>query len=543
MRFDSVAIITDPDENETSEAAAMKAPVGVKVLKPNLGNGFDANKAAQMGKIVPFMNDLQEVERPNLESKPAPKPDTKPVAFPADCFPFSLRKVAKEIRRIVQAPEALVYVSTLAAATATVQGLADIHIDGRRIAVCLDIVLNGQSGERKSAVDKLTQRPLNEVNQERYARFCDKQQRAEAIEEKKKKGPKPGFPSRVMGEGTVEGMMRLFAEGSADLLWSSDEAGAFFGGYSFGDDRQIRTAAAFSRIWDGSPIQKSTAGGGTITLYNRRLTLNLAVQPVILRDVIGNEFFFGQGLGNRILFCDPGSTIGNRPYNNENVAQAPPYQAYCKRVKEITELYLDELDNRRADYETRIEKGVESEDGWRPGECLLHRIELSPDAKQAYIDFYNEIEGRSKQGEDLREHSGYAAKIAEQAVRIAGVFWVFESYGKGDTWRTIPEESMQAGIRLARYFLDELLRLREQSIVDERIEQANILKGWLREHNKGGLVYSGFIRQYGPTFVRRSGKNLEELMAELVENGSMEVEQKTVIDGSMRSKVWRVIKK
>jgi hypothetical protein len=477
---------------------------------------------------------------PAPEAKPAPK--EKPATFPADCFPLSLRKVAKEIRRIVQAPEALVYVSTLAAATATVQGLANVHIDGRLIAVCLDIVLNGQSGERKSAVDKIIQRPLNEVNQDRYNRFFDEQQRDDATEDKKKKSPKPGFPSRVMGEGTVEGMMRLFAEGSADLLWSSDEAGAFFGGYSFGDDRQTRTAAAFSRIWDGSPIQKSTGGGGTITLYNRRLTLNLAVQPVILRSVIGNEFFFGQGLGNRILFCDPGSTIGSRRYNNEDVTKTAAYQSYCQRVKEISQLYLDELDIRRADYETRMEAGAEPESEWRPGECLLHRIELSPDAKQAYIDFYNEIEGRSKQGEDLRDHSGYAAKLAEQAVRIAGVFWMFESYGKGDTWRTIPKESMQDGIRLAQYFLNELLRLREQSIVDERVEQANILQDWIAKNNKGGLIYSVFIRQRGPAFVRKSKKNFEELMAELVEDGFLKESPNTEIDGSVRKRAWAIIK-
>ena len=88
-------------------------------------------------------------EPPRPLRRPIPAPDP----YPIDAL-GGLAAVVKKLHATIQAPQALCGQSVLAATTLAVQAYADIHIDGRVMPVSAYFLTVGESGERKSAVDR-----------------------------------------------------------------------------------------------------------------------------------------------------------------------------------------------------------------------------------------------------------------------------------------------------------------------------------------------------------------------------------------------------
>lgn len=84
-----------------------------------------------------------------------------PEPFPLEALGV-LTPVVRETLRIVQAPDALVAGSFLAAAAYAAQGLANLMVDGRIYPLSLFLLTIAESGERKSATDEIATRPIRE---------------------------------------------------------------------------------------------------------------------------------------------------------------------------------------------------------------------------------------------------------------------------------------------------------------------------------------------------------------------------------------------
>ena len=79
-----------------------------------------------------------------------------PAPFPMDALPPVLSDYGRVIQRCTQAPDALVGNSLLAAASLAVQPHANVVLPfGASVPTSLFIVSVAESGERKSAVDRL----------------------------------------------------------------------------------------------------------------------------------------------------------------------------------------------------------------------------------------------------------------------------------------------------------------------------------------------------------------------------------------------------
>lgn len=84
---------------------------------------------------------------------------------PAEPYPLEalgpiLGPAVRSLHRIIQAPDALIAQSLLAAAALCVQPHANAIIDGRVLPLSLFCLTVGASGERKSAVDTLALKPV-----------------------------------------------------------------------------------------------------------------------------------------------------------------------------------------------------------------------------------------------------------------------------------------------------------------------------------------------------------------------------------------------
>ena len=96
----------------------------------------------------------------SADEKPLPlrRKMSEPEPFPLVALGDALLPVALRVQQAIQAPDALCGQSILAAACFAAQAHADVEVDGRRSPISENFVTVGESGERKSTIDRVANR-------------------------------------------------------------------------------------------------------------------------------------------------------------------------------------------------------------------------------------------------------------------------------------------------------------------------------------------------------------------------------------------------
>ncbi|MGE0826052.1 MAG: DUF3987 domain-containing protein [Candidatus Binatia bacterium] len=240
--------------------------------------------------------------KPWPEAEPLFRPIPPGELYPTDALGRILGGATRATQEIIQSPDAVCAQSILAAATLAVQGHVDIEIDGRVYPTSDFFLSVAQSGDRKTATDKVAlaphekwQRNLQCAYQDKIAEYAAdysawRRARDEILSSKayptretKKQalmelGPEPERPIDPIfraQDPTCEGIVKGFIYGLPSQGVFSDEGGRFLGGYGMNADNQLKTIATLSNFWDGAPINRSRGGDGNILLFGRRLSLHL----------------------------------------------------------------------------------------------------------------------------------------------------------------------------------------------------------------------------------------------------------------------------
>ncbi|RIH88892.1 hypothetical protein Mlute_00499 [Meiothermus luteus] len=498
----------------------------------------------------PF-TDLLEAPEATIEALwPEPLPLYRDPEAP-ELFPLGalgpLEAVARETLRVVQAPNALVGASFLAAASMATQGLANVVLDGRTYPLNLYLLTIAESGERKSAVDEVATAPIRErqkalhlAQQEEYTRWqgqmavweaerkrllADKRKgRAEkdaALEELGPPPPEPWSGIMLTGEPTLEGLVKLLAVGWPAVGLFSSEGGSFLGGYAMARDHRLRTIAGLSELWDGRPIDRVRAGDGATLLFNRRLALHLMAQPEVARTLLSDPLAQGQGILARMLTAAPLSTAGGRYYVAEDIAETPAYQAYAARLANI----LEALKRRVLDDPESKKRGLE-----------LRPLPLHSEAKRLWTAFHDHVE-RNIPG-DLAPIRALASKLPEHALRLAGVLALFSNPEAPQLNR----EAVERGIVLAQFYGAEALRLVGGYRIPRELLLAGEVLAWVVEHckAKGRRVFHlAEVYQFGPAGVRSAAK-AREVLRILEAHHYIAPRTGFEVEGAKRSEVWEV---
>ena len=485
------------------------------------------------------------MERQNLsgsEQESEPLPLTRPLPendpFPLDSLPLVMRAAAKRVHEVVQAPLDMICQSFLAAATLAVQPHADVQIDGRLFPLSNNFVAVGESGERKSATDRIAIGPIKERQRRNTELFYQGKKEFEATYAAWEKARKAAFkeeppdviealllragdepkhvqPFYLFEEPSFEGLERAYAEGRYTLGLFSDEGGRFLGGYAMSKDNQTKTVTGLSKLWDGEPIDRVRSGDGLSVLYGRRFSMHLMIQPILTGQIFGNSTLTGQGFLSRCLCCYPTSNIGNRVYKAEDLTIDLAIRTYNSTINAILDKDLP--------LQEREEMGL------KPA-CLT----LTDDAKAVWIDFANQIEARQKEGGDLHPIKGFASKSAEHAARVAGVLAMFNS----PETTTIDIEAINGGIAILNYYIAEALRLFHSASDDQELILAQKVFDWGMQH--GGLIALADLYRLGPNAVR--DKKVATRMMTILEdhNRAQRVAGGAEVNGKPRRDVWRL---
>jgi hypothetical protein len=459
--------------------------------------------------------------------------------YPLDALGALAAPMAKKLREVIQAPDAICGQSVLAALALAVQGQADVVNDGRVHPLTLFLIAIAESGERKTATDHAALWPHANRQTELYDKYkldvsayenqldAYKKTRDETLRREKTLdarrqalnalGPAPEPPLEpllLVREPTYEGIVRLLAHGQPSIGLFNDEGGRFLGGYAMSREHQQKTISGLNDLWDGKPIDRVRSGDGASLLYGRRMSLHLMLQPIVAKPVLSDPLLLGQGFVARCLMCWPDSTAGQRPYKPIDLTVDADVRRYNARLLDILRAALPlALDTRN--------------------ELTPRQLLLQPGAKRLWVAFHDHIDHQLGDDQRLAPIRGLGSKAAEHALRVAGVLTLVDDLTAGE----IMVEQIKAGIALVQFYLTEALRLVEAGTAHPDLILAEKLLAWAQQYD---YIYPMRIYQYGPNGIR--DKQTAHRIASILEEHGwfIRVEGGLEVGGAHRRDVWRV---
>lgn len=517
-KYRDINIIIAPDrpKNFTKNDPVNKAVQGCRELGINrvvfpmeMQKGDDWNDLLKEFSIAEILTDIekqldnpahhggqgqeddQEVETLSLEPEP----------FPFESLPSNAVEYAKELAVKNMISDSIVGGSILSLCSLVVQGNARIKTSHNTThPLSLFILSVAESGEGKTTIESFLKQPIEYKEKFDYLKYKEEKQlfyhslkiwekdtknmTNEEFREYIKKNPRPKMPPDpkiIMSDATTEGILKQFNIGKYSLGLFTAEGVKVFGGYSMSKEKEMHTVGTLSCLWDGDPIERTRGDEKeNLKLFDKSLTTNILIQNKPFEKVWGNDLFQTQGILARFLISRPIPKAGTRIRGLE--ALIFEYESvFSSRVRKL------------------LNKNEDSD---------LLEITLSNDAHKLNIEYYNSIEVETGIGGKYQDIKAFASKTAEQARRIAGVITLFEDSNSTE----IDANAMERGITLAKWYLDECLRISNDDLRDQDKSNQNKLLKILEK--KGPLNVREIIQAYPVRNLRK--KSCIETMIEIL---------------------------
>jgi putative DNA primase/helicase len=423
-----------------------------------------------------------------------------PKPFPFHALGDVLGSAAQAIAETVQAPDSMAGGSVLAAASLSVQHLADVVLPhGQITPLSIYCVTSGSSGDRKSAVDAVACLEIGRRRKEQSRKHHHAMDAFHAEQETRQKGdPEPKEPilqSLTVSNATIEGVSRLLKNQSSVGVFSP-EGGEVLGGHSMKDANRMGAMAFFLKGWSAESLDVMRGGAGFTSLLGRRVALHVMVQPILLRQLLADPLADGQGFLARCLIAQPTTLAGQRLFLGDNPAEHFAVLAYAQRMGQL-------LDTKPQLYE-----------GGDGCELDPRHLVLNADARALWIAFYNTVEFEQADGKELAHARAFASKAAEQAARIAGVITLFDDPGALE----VGGFAMDCAMQLVNFYLGEHLRLMGTGKQEQADTRLRVLLEWMQ--SQGPIVSAATVQQKCPRLVRNlKTKGIKPLLDELKERG------------------------
>ncbi len=313
-----------------------------------------------------------------------------------------------------------------------------------------------------------------------------------------KKPEPPRVPKLIREDATPEGLAKKLQKEWPSAGVVSNEAGIVFGAHGMGKDSVMRNLALLNKLWDGGRYQSDRGDEErSRDVRGARLTMGLMIQESTLRVFFEQSKGLARGMGflARFFVAWPDSRMGTRFYTPP-VAGSPALSKFNRRITELLNqpVPIDE-----------------------DGILTPPMLTLAPDAKAAWVKFHDAIEGELASGGELYDVRDVASKSADNAVRLAALFQMFE-HGMGGA---VGLDCFESASRIAAWHLNEARRFFGELALPAELADAARLDTWLigycrRERTQ--LIPIAKLQQGGPGGLR-SKAIIETAMRELEDLG------------------------
>jgi replicative DNA helicase len=417
---------------------------------------------------------------------PVPLDDSGPLpAFPVDALPETLGGYVACVAEATQVPADLPGVLVLAACAAAAGGRVVVEpragwIEPTNIFAAVTLA----PGNRKSAVFEMVCRPLRLA--ERAAIDAAEQSIAAAevdrsvAEARAKdaarvagraldKGDEnadallqaardfalmadairvPARPRLLIDDSTPEALTSILATQAGRGAVMSAEGGVFdqiAGRYS-----KFPSFDVYLKGHAGDELRVDRVGRKPEYIERPALTVGLAIQPAVLRQIADREGFRGRGLLARFLFSLPVSFVGSRRIG----APAVPADV-------------------RERYESEMKALVLSLTEWTDPAILR----FTPEANEALLEYERRLEPKLGRGGTLEHVADWGSKLAGAVVRIAGLLHLAANLRSG-VREPITADTFQRAASIGDYFLAHAVAVHRFMGADPILEDARAIRDW-----------------------------------------------------------------
>lgn len=492
----------------------------------------------------------------------APLPLFRPLPsapdFPVTALGPILAPAARAIAGQAQCAMACAANSILAVASLAAQGRANallpIGPHGKPTPLSLYLLTVLESGERKSTADSLALKPVRDFERELTEAYQGERQAytvkataydvaAKRLQSKFKDnraalesalndlGPAPSPPLLTViapgGDQTFEGLFRIYERGRPSLAMLCDDGATFLGGHSLKAENKASTTANLCRAWDGQRLERIRSLDGVSVLYDRRLAVHIMVQPGVAGEFLSDARFADQGLLARFLLAAPPSLDGTKARMRDENAEAE--RALAMQAAHDLAPYNQAIG-------TLLRAGIRwKNEADRAAGVNMDALDLTPEARALYVQFSNAVGRKLGPNGELATIKPFASKLAENAVRLAGVLTLMSD----DRATAIDGQTLAQAIELAEYYAAEALRLIDAANVAPDLKRADAVLQWMRSRNRRvfGLAE---IYQYGPKTVR-TAKAARAAMQTLADHRqATALPDGAEIDGKRHREAWRL---
>ncbi|RZM94836.1 DUF3987 domain-containing protein [Escherichia sp. E14V7] len=418
-------------------------------------------------------------------------------------FPPLFEEVTQSTQAITHAPAELITGVQLSVMSLAAQGVVVFeHSDGRRSPVSLYSIILAESGERKTAVCNLLQKPIQDFQKKQLKNYEEKinvyeadlqswavlnktitrqirkniEKGGDSVSEQEKlrkhyinKPTPPKRPKLLYSDATPEAIIQGLVEsiGTSGLI--SDEGGVIFNGRAMGN------TPLFNQLWDGGIVDVERKGH-RLNVDNARLMALIITQRnelLLFRKKHGARVQ-GNGFFARCLWSVTTSTQGIRMHQPDVHVDTSVLDKFNKRVEELLEQTLA---------------------GTTP--CVLH---FSADAERRFAQYQNEIEQRILTEKGKHDAlPGILSKLPENAVRLATLMHFFYEF-KGDE---IDVATLNYIFMIMEYYYQQAVNILTASLSSDE-EDAKRLWEWLMtgHFSTSTSVAKSEIRRYAPYQLR-----------------------------------------
>lgn len=459
--------------------------------------------------------------------------------YPLDALPDTIRAAVIEVQGFAKAPIPLVASSALGSLSLAIQGYADVKRAEKLMGpVGLYMLTIADSGERKSTCDEFFTAAIREYQVERAeaakpelvayrANVAAWEAKQGGIKDKLRQLAKAGKPTAehesalrdiehdkpqaprvprlLRGDDTPESLAwALMHEWPASGVMSS-EASVILGAHGMGKDSIMRNLGLLNLLWDGGSLSIGRRHSESFTVQGVRLTVALQVQESTLRNFFdrSNGLARGTGFLARFLIAWPASTQGFRPFTEAPI-NWPALAAFNRRLADVLNQPVP----------------IDGDGALSPPV-----LSLTPDAKAAWATFHDAIERELASGGELYDVRDVASKSADNAVRMAALFQIFENSMGG----AVGLEAFESASRIVAWHLNESRRFFGELALPEELANAARLDSWLIEYcrrERTNTIPTKTVQQFGPGGLREKAaidaaiRELEELgRARLAQDG------------------------
>jgi Protein of unknown function (DUF3987) len=393
-------------------------------------------------------------------------------SFPVEALGKTLAEGARAVAKIIQCPVSMAAGVVLAHAAAAVQGIADVYTSKGKLLTSLAVLSIVESSEGKTGAEKIANKPFEDFEKELRKAHNEKMRTyivAAAIwaaeredlkkendyqklyEHERLKPTRPHKPRVLIGGGTVEGIIKALDDMPPSALQSLSEAAQFLRGAAFGEKNSASSGSMIIDLVDSGKARRNLMGNGRdvdgeVYLDDHRLSMNLMIQPEVVKPFLTNEELRHLALHARLLMIAPEPAAHTHHYNGDDdfTPEWSAIEAYSKMILALLVTAHFKRDSDGNLPHALCATGVDP-----------RQLHLSRDAKAAVKRFHGIVTPLAAPGARYGGHmKEVALKTLERAQRIAGILTIVGNPNAAE----ISGNVMDRAISVAHWFLEEARR-------------------------------------------------------------------------------------